>query len=74
MAALGLPEECVAAAARITIDQGDAMGRPSHLRAAALAGPGGITRTSVTGQAVRTGRDDLDLDAVTRGRDLTELR
>jgi PhzF family phenazine biosynthesis protein len=58
--------------ARITIDQGDAMGRPSRLRAAALAGPTGITRTSVTGQAVRTGQDDLDLDAITRGRDLAE--
>ena len=39
--------------ARITIDQGDAMGQPSRLRAAALAGPHGITRTSVTGHAVR---------------------
>jgi PhzF family phenazine biosynthesis protein len=58
--------------ARITIDQGDAMGRPSRLRAAALAGPGGIMRTSVTGQAVRTGQEELDLDALTRGRDLPE--
>jgi hypothetical protein len=47
-------------------------GRPSRLRAAALAGPGGIMRTSVTGQAVRTGQEELDLDALTRGRDLPE--
>jgi PhzF family phenazine biosynthesis protein len=62
--------------ARITIDQGHAMGQPSRLHAAALTGPHGITRTSVTGHAIRTGRDDLDLDAVTRGRDLPgpELR
>ena len=58
--------------ARITIDQGDTMGRPSRLRAAALAGPGGIMRTSVTGRAVRTGQEELDLDALTRGRDLPE--
>lgn len=49
---------------RITIDQGDAMGRPSSLRAAALAGPSGISRTSVTGRAVLTGRDVLDLAAI----------
>ncbi|HEY5018203.1 MAG TPA: hypothetical protein VII59_15650 [Streptosporangiaceae bacterium] len=40
--------------------------------AAALAGPGGTTRTSVTGLAIRTGYDRLDLAAVTRGRDLRE--
>jgi PhzF family phenazine biosynthesis protein len=61
-----------AAWAHITIDQGDAMGRPSSLRAAALAGPGGVTRTSVTGRAVRAGRERLDLAAVTGGRDLPE--
>ena len=58
--------------ARITIDQGDAMGRPSRLRAAALAGPTGITRTSVTGQAVRTGREHLDLGALLPHHDLPE--
>ena len=57
---------------RLTIDQGDAMGQPSTLLAAALTGPGGTTRTSVTGQAVRTGREPLDLSAVTRGRVLAE--
>ena len=56
----------------LTIDQGDAMGQPSTLLAAALTGPGGTTRTSVTGQAVRTGRELLDLSAVTRGRVLAE--
>jgi len=58
--------------ARITIEQGDALGQPSTLRAAALTGPDGITRTSVTGQAVRTGQDQLDLSSITRGRDLPE--
>lgn len=100
MAALGLPEESVAAVAPIrpvsvsrpklivppedadavhagrpdfpALWEGDAMGQPSRLRAAALAGPHGITRTSVTGQAIRTGLDELDLEVVTRGRDLTE--
>jgi PhzF family phenazine biosynthesis protein len=57
---------------RLTIDQGDAMGQPSTLLAAALTGPGGTTRTSVTGQAVRTGREPLDISAVTRGRVLAE--
>ena len=55
---------------RITIDQGDAMGQPSRLRAAALAGPDGITSPSVTGQAIRTGREELSLN--TLGRDLPE--
>lgn len=57
---------------RITIDQGDAMGQPSRLHAAALTGPGGITRTSVTGRAIRTGRDELPLHAITHGRGLPE--
>lgn len=48
----------------ITIDQGDAMGRPSSLRAAALAGPSGVTRTRVTGRAVLTGRDLPGLSAI----------
>jgi PhzF family phenazine biosynthesis protein len=50
---------------RVVIDQGDAMGQPSRLRAAALAGPDGITRTSVTGQAIRTGQSRLSLDTIT---------
>jgi len=53
----------------ITIDQGDTMGQPSLVRAAALAGPEGTTRTSVTGQAVRTGQAQLSLSAITAGRD-----
>jgi PhzF family phenazine biosynthesis protein len=57
---------------RLMIDQGDAMGQPSTLLAAALTGPDGTTRTSVTGQAVRTGREPLDLSAVTRSRMLAE--
>jgi len=48
----------------VIIDQGDAMGQPSRLRAAALAGPDGITRTSVTGQAIRTGQSRLSLDTI----------
>jgi trans-2,3-dihydro-3-hydroxyanthranilate isomerase len=51
---------------RVAIDQGDAMGRPSRLYAAALAEDGAITRTSVTGQAIRTGREELDLDEILR--------
>jgi PhzF family phenazine biosynthesis protein len=49
----------------VIIDQGDAMGQPSLLRAAALAGPDGISRTSVTGQAIRTGQSRLSLDTIT---------
>ena len=56
----------------ITIDQGDAMGQPSWVRAAALAGPDGITRTSVTGRAVRTGQVQLSLRAIAGERDLPE--
>jgi PhzF family phenazine biosynthesis protein len=57
---------------RIAIDQGDTMGQPSLVRAAALTGPDGTTRTSVTGQAVRVGHEQLSLSAVTNGRDLSE--
>jgi hypothetical protein len=46
------------------------MGQPSRLRAAALAGPDGITNPSVTGQAIRIDREELSLE--TLGRDLTE--
>ena len=56
----------------ITIDQGDTMGQPSFVRAAALAGPEGTTRTSVTGRAVRTGQAQLSLSAIIGGRDLPE--
>jgi PhzF family phenazine biosynthesis protein len=57
---------------RIAIDQGDTMGQPSLVRAAALTGPDGTTRTSVTGQAVRTGHEQLSLSAVTDGLDLSD--
>jgi len=40
------------------------MGRPSSLRAAALAGPPGVSRTSVIGRAVLTGRDPPGLSAI----------
>lgn len=53
----------------IVIDQGDTMGQPSLVRAAALTGPGGTTRTSVTGRAIRTGHEQLTLSAITGGRD-----
>ena len=59
---------------RITIDQGDAMGQPSRLRAAALAGPGGVSDPSVTGHAVRTGENELDLDTLGSGQPDPELR
>jgi hypothetical protein len=48
------------------------MGQPSFVRAAALAGPEGTTRTSVTGRAVRTGQAQLSLSAITGERDLPE--
>jgi PhzF family phenazine biosynthesis protein len=57
----------------IAIDQGDTMGQPSLVRAAAYTGPGGTTRTSVTGQAVHIGHEQLSLSAVTNGRDLSEF-
>jgi PhzF family phenazine biosynthesis protein len=56
----------------ITIDQGDTMGQPGCLRAAALAGPEGTTRTSVTGRAVHTSQAQLSLSAITDGRVLPE--
>jgi PhzF family phenazine biosynthesis protein len=59
---------------RIIIDQGDAMGRPSRLHAAALSGPDGVTHPSVTGQAVRTGQDELSLKNLGRGLPEPELR
>jgi len=59
---------------RISIDQGDAMGRPSRLHAAALAGPDGVTHPSVTGQAIRTGQDELSLQALGPGLPEPELR
>jgi hypothetical protein len=46
------------------------MGQPSRLRAAALAGPDGVTSPSVIGQAIRTVREELGLN--TLGRDLPE--
>jgi PhzF family phenazine biosynthesis protein len=55
---------------RIAIDQGDAMGQPSRLRAAAFAGPDGVGRPSVTGAAVLAGRDELSLSIL--GDDLPE--
>lgn len=52
---------------RIVIDQGDAMHAPSRLLAAALAGPDGVTDPSVTGQAIRTGQDELSLGSLALG-------
>jgi predicted PhzF superfamily epimerase YddE/YHI9 len=46
---------------RITIDQGDAMGQPSRLQAAALAGPDGVSHPTVTGQAIPTGQGEVTL-------------
>ena len=58
----------------ITIDQGDAMGQPSRLHAAALAGPDGVTHPSVTGQAIRVGQDELSLNTLPPGLPEPELR
>jgi trans-2,3-dihydro-3-hydroxyanthranilate isomerase len=55
---------------RITIDQGDAMGQPSRLHAAAVAGPDGVTRPSVTGRAILISQDELSLSSL--GDDLPE--
>ena len=55
---------------RVAIDQGDAMGQPSRLRAAALAGPYGVTHPSVTGHAIRIGEGELSVDGL--GHDLPE--
>jgi PhzF family phenazine biosynthesis protein len=59
---------------RITIDQGDAMGQPSRLHAAALAGPDGVSHPSVTGQAIRTGQGELTLSTLERDLPEPELR
>lgn len=55
------------ASVRVSIDQGDAMGQPSRLHAAALSGPDGVIQPSVTGQAIRTGQDELDLSTLPAG-------
>lgn len=65
-AALGLTHASIPAEADI---------RPVSVSRAKLIVPvrDGITRTSVTGQAIRDGHDELDLDALTAGRaDLPE--
>jgi trans-2,3-dihydro-3-hydroxyanthranilate isomerase len=48
----------------IEIDQGDAMGCPCRLEAAAYAVGGVVLRTTVTGRASLTGEEELDLSAV----------
>lgn len=48
----------------IQIDQGDAMGCPCRLEAAAYAEGGTVLRTTVTGSASLTGEEQLDLAAV----------
>ena len=59
---------------RITIDQGDAMGQPSRLHAAALAGPDGVIQPSVTGPAIRTSHDELRLSTLEDDLPEAELR
>jgi predicted PhzF superfamily epimerase YddE/YHI9 len=59
---------------RIAIDQGDAMGQPSRLHAAALAGRDGVTQPSVTGRAIRANRDELSLSTFRDDLPEPELR
>lgn len=51
----------------VEIDQGDAMGRPCRLRAAAYAEEGEVLRTTVTGSATLKGEERLDLTATGAG-------
>ncbi len=50
----------------IEIDQGDAMGRPSRLRAGAFADAGGVRRSLVSGSAALRGVERLDLAVLGR--------
>jgi PhzF family phenazine biosynthesis protein len=59
---------------RIDIDQGDAMGRPSRISAAAFADADGVRRSTVTGRATIVGTELLDLDAIAAPAAATELR
>lgn len=45
----------------VDVDQGDAMGRPSWLHGSALAGPDGVRRSTVRGQARLRSTEQLDL-------------
>lgn len=45
----------------VDIEQGDAMGRPSRLHGSALAGPDGVRRSTVRGQAQLRSTEQLDL-------------
>jgi trans-2,3-dihydro-3-hydroxyanthranilate isomerase len=47
----------------VRIDQGDAMGRPCRLEAAAYAGPEAVLRTTVTGSALLEREESVDLSA-----------
>jgi PhzF family phenazine biosynthesis protein len=58
----------------VDIDQGDAMGRPSRLRAAAFADAGGVLRSTVTGRAAIVSTELLDLDTLPQPGAATELR
>ncbi len=49
---------------QVRVDQGDAMGRPSRLHAAALGGPDGPTRSMVAGVATLRSWETLDLATV----------
>ena len=51
---------------RVDIDQGDAMGRPSRLQAAADTDSGGVRRTTVTGRASVRSREVVDLPRLRR--------
>lgn len=58
----------------LTIDQGDTMGAPSRLVTAALAGPDGVRHPRVTGQAIRTGQEELNLKTLSGDLSEPELR
>lgn len=50
----------------IDVDQGDAMARPSRLRASAYCDAAGVHRSTVTGRAVARHREELGLTALLR--------
>ena len=49
---------------RVEIEQGDTMARPNLLHASALADSGGVHRTTVTGQAILRGWQDIDIQTI----------
>lgn len=56
-----------AAWSEIQIEQGEKMGRPSRLYASAFAGPDGVHRSRVRGQAIQRGEETVDLSDLAPG-------